>query len=147
MSDRAAALISGRWSGKVDLSRKVGSAGAYEIDTDLVYFGTRFRVSVLSGFATDGASVPKLMRWWVDPYSGRYVAAAIIHDGLYAAQVTTRLDADGVFLEAMRDCGVRWSQAWLMYLAVRLLGGRSWTSKTADGITAARLRVSVWRRA
>lgn len=142
----AASKSDDRWSGRVALSRRVGSDGAYALDSDLGFRGTRFRVRVLPGFATDGVSIPRALRWWADPYSGRHVAAAVIHDGLYATQFTTRAEADQLFLEALRACGVRRSQARLMWLAVRIFGGRAWGSKTLQTKKAARECVLVNRR-
>jgi hypothetical protein len=90
--------------------------------------GRRLIVSVPHGFVTDFASVPRFF-WRVLPPTGEYGKAAVVHDWLYRTHLTSREEADRVFLEAMRDLGVAEWKARTMYRAVRLFGGKAW----ADG--------------
>lgn len=88
--------------------------------------GRRGRIlGVPRGFVTDFASVPRLL-WTLLPPWGRYTAAAVVHDWLYFAQVTTRAEADWVFLELMRRGGVAWCVRWAMYSGVRAGGWVAW---------------------
>ena len=121
-----------RWVGVVDLQRDPDGSGRYSLGRNLTYIGRTHEIRVFCGFWTDGASVPRFMWWWTDPYSGPWVAPAIIHDGLYAAQVTSRKKADSVLYEAMLDCGVRRTQAALIWAAVRLFGGLAWRRNSGN---------------
>jgi len=72
--------------------------------------------------STDFASVPRVFVWFLPRY-GRYTKAAILHDYLWSVAVPagriSRLDADGVFLQAMRELGVPFLRRWIMWAAVR----------------------------
>ena len=114
------------WIGFIDLHRKPEASGGYFLGRDLTFNGAKHSIRVGAGFYTDGVTIPRPLRWWADPYSGGYLAAAIIHDGLYAAQRLPRRDADAIFLEAMLSCDVRPSKAWTMWAGVRLFGGCAW---------------------
>lgn len=85
-------------------------------------------ITVPAGFVTDLASIPRLLHPLI-PVNGRHRAAAIVHDYLYASQTTSRAEADAIFLEAMASCGVRWSQRWAMYAAVRIGGWLAWNDR------------------
>lgn len=91
---------------------------------------------VLSGYRSDLASVPKFIWWW---QWGKWNLAAIAHDYIYEHGYIlqsigdelikvrfNRKSADVLFLEVMLSIGVRPRTARLMYLAVRLFGGRYW---------------------
>ena len=72
---------------------------------------------------TDFASVPRVFVWFIPRY-GRYTKAAILHDYLCSVAVPegriTRIDADGIFRQAMRELGVPFLRRWIMWAAVRL---------------------------
>jgi hypothetical protein len=70
---------------------------------------------------TDFASVPRIFVWFIPRY-GRYTPAAILHDHLCRTQVPdsiSRLEADGIFRQAMRELGVPFLRRWIMWAAVR----------------------------
>jgi hypothetical protein len=77
------------------------------------------------GLRFDGASIPRVFWWWYDP-SGAAFPAAIIHDYHYTYQPISRRSADGAFYKNLLAIGVRPAAAWLMWLGVRLFGGRAW---------------------
>jgi hypothetical protein len=56
--------------------------------------------------------------------SSRYTKAAILHDYLCRVAVPegriSRIDADGIFRQAMRELGVPFLRRWIMWAAVRL---------------------------
>jgi len=89
----------------------------------LVYHASavEFEVPVHSG--TDFASVPRVFVWFIPRY-GRYTKAAILHDYLCRVEVParriSRIDADGIFRQAMRELGVPFLRRWIMWAAVRL---------------------------
>lgn len=82
-------------------------------------------IVVPAGFETDLASIPQVFQNLI-PINGRHRAPAILHDYLYSIKDRTRKACDDLFLEAMKSVGVRWSQRWVMYLAVRVGGWVGW---------------------
>ena len=72
---------------------------------------------------TDFASVPRVFVWFIPRY-GRYTKAAILHDYLCSVCVpagrVSRIEADGIFRQAMRELGVPFLRRWIMWAAVRL---------------------------
>jgi hypothetical protein len=61
---------------------------------------------------------------WFIPRYGRYTKAAILHDYLCSkavpAHTISRIEADGIFRQAMRELGVPFLRRWIMWAAVRL---------------------------
>ena len=90
-----------------------------------VTLGVGRMITVPAGFETDFASVPRLF-WRLIPPWGRYSAAAVVHDYLYATASVTRYEADRIFLDLMKRLGVPLWKRRLMYRAVRLGGWASW---------------------
>src|SRR5262252_3010178 len=72
---------------------------------------------------TDFASVPRVFVWFIPRY-GRYTKSAILHDYLCSVAVPagriSRIDADGIFRQSMRELGVPFLRRWIMWAAVRL---------------------------
>ncbi|HKJ12466.1 MAG TPA: DUF1353 domain-containing protein [Ornithinimicrobium sp.] len=73
-------------------------------------------------FATDLASVPRLLTWLV-PRSGVFLPAAVLHDALtepgqHLGPEVDRVEADRLFREAMIGLGTGTVRAWLMWSAV-----------------------------
>ncbi len=91
----------------------------------LVYNSPGETIVIPAGFITDLASIPQLFRSIV-PVNGRHRAPAILHDYLFVIQDRERAECDWLFLEAMEDAGVRWTQRHLIYRAVRLGGWLPW---------------------
>jgi hypothetical protein len=91
-------------------------------------------VTVLAGFQTDLASIPRFL-WSIYPPFGKYTNAALVHDWLYTFQPCTRAQADAVLLEAMEVCGVSWFTRKVIYYNVRMFGGSYWNrDHTADQV-------------
>jgi len=71
---------------------------------------------------TDFASVPRVFVWFIPRY-GRYTKSAILHDYLCSIAVPagriSRIDADGIFRQSMRELGVPFLRRWIMWAAVR----------------------------
>lgn len=114
--------------------------------------GSGEMVIVPKGFATDLASIPWFMAWFI-PLSGRHNLAAVLHDYLYqqlkisqtkhariiihdshgqeiAEWVYTQKNADNEFLLALLTSGVRQSRAKWIYYAVRFFGHFALQRKT-----------------
>lgn len=92
------------------------------------YFG------VPRGFATDGASIPRLL-WRVcgHPMEAPAVAAAVLHDHDYSAGTVPRAEADRRFRENLALCGVGRVRRWVFWLAVRLFGGGHYARAGREG--------------
>ena len=106
--------------------------GLWYLVNDLIYQTKAGEViTVPSGFDTDLASIPQIFHSII-PVNGRHRSPAIIHDYLYVIQDRTRSEADAIFLEAMESVGVRWTQRYTMYWAVRIGGGLPWNKRTKD---------------
>jgi uncharacterized protein DUF1353 len=87
----------------------------------LTYHGNTDDFVVPEHEQTDFASVPRVFVWFLPRY-GRYTKAAILHDHLWRVAVPNglnRLDADGIFRQAMRELGVPFLRRWIMWAAVR----------------------------
>ena len=105
----------------------------WRVETECVYFtdvpGVARKLVIPRGYETDLASVPRVPGiYW--RYGNTAVLPAIVHDYLYEHDPFKwgRKVADQIFLEAMRaeqDPGAATSR-WVMYLAVRVGGVRSW---------------------
>ena len=85
------------------------------------YQGAKELFQVPVGQTTDFASVPRIFVWFLPRY-GRYTKAAILHDYLWEEKVPegmSRIDADGLFRQAMRELNVPFLRRWIMWAAVR----------------------------
>lgn len=76
------------------------------------------------GAETDGASVPKAFWFTHPPFTGKYRAAAVIHDYYCRTQTRSWQDTHNVFYEAMRTAGVDDRTAKVMWGAVYNFGPR-----------------------
>jgi hypothetical protein len=99
------------WLLNVDKNYEVGKSGII--------------VAIPAGFVTDYASIPRPL-WTIASPQSDYSEAAIIHDYLYWTQSCTRLQADNIFLIAMKEDGVGRFKRWAVYRAVRGAGQGSW---------------------
>lgn len=97
------------------------------LDDFLYYSDLLGTISVVKGFITDFASVPRPL-WNVYPPWGKYGCAAIVHDWLYWTQTTTREIADAVLGEAMICSGCDKVTEADIYAAVALFGEFAWDS-------------------
>lgn len=86
---------------------------------------------VPAGFVTDLASIPRIL-YALIPVNGRHRAAAILHDWLYETQPLPRAECDRLFLDAMADSGVRWTQRQAMYAGVRIGGWVPWSRRESS---------------
>jgi hypothetical protein len=88
-------------------------------------------IEVPAGFHTDGASIPRVFWNILSPF-GDYFPAALVHDFMYSKAskwLTTREQADLIFLDAMYDVGVGWLTRHTIHRAVRLAGWASYKQK------------------
>jgi hypothetical protein len=96
----------------------------WEVMEDYFYQTSRGVIVVPKGFKTDYASVPRIFRNIINSY-GKHGRGAVVHDWLYSNQCKidiTREEADKIFLEIMKECGVGSIKRNLMYRMVRMFG-------------------------
>ena len=96
----------------------------WEVMEDYYYKTSRGVIRVPKGFRTDYASVPRILRNIINSY-GKHGRAAVVHDWLYSNQCKidiTREEADKIFSEIMKECGVGSIKRNLMYRMVRIFG-------------------------
>jgi hypothetical protein len=99
----------------------------FELSQPLVFHGrTGFEIIVPAGFVTDFASVPRVL-WSILPPYGPWTRGAILHDYLWRLLycgaphplAPDSRTAAKIFLEAMRESGVKPVTAWTLYAATR----------------------------
>lgn len=95
---------------------------SWETLRPLTYHGSVDDFVVPEHEGTDFASVPRIFSWLLPRY-GRYTKAAVLHDYLWRVAVprrqVSRLQADGIFRQAMRELEVPFVRRWIMWAAVR----------------------------
>ena len=123
------------WAGEVDLHRLLRDGDpaheVFRLGRPIGYWDRRVGPVVvpadLASFVTDLTSVPRLLTWLV-PTTGQHLPAALVHDALvaggdgpasYLARVpVSRVAADRIFRDALRDLGVPRLRRWLMWSGV-----------------------------
>ena len=89
--------------------------------------GRKFLVP--EGFVTDGPSIPRAF-YVTTPPVGDYDKAAVLHDFLYSVNSpVSKSEADSLFREAMKSCGVGLYTRTKMYLAVKVFGRCAYKGK------------------
>jgi hypothetical protein len=94
----------------------------WELISPVRYQGKYQQFLIQSGYVTDFATIPRILRWLINTY-GPYTKAAILHDWLLTdlipARSVTSYDADHMFKRVMREEGVSFPLRWLMWAGVR----------------------------
>lgn len=91
-------------------------------------------VTVPAGFVSDFASVPRLVRWYVDDDDPAILPGSIVHDyvygrrGMLEGRKISRAEADALLRDAMLTAGAGKTLAAVVHAAVRLGGGAHWDS-------------------
>lgn len=104
----------------------------WELLKNIVYYDseTDTHIEVPKHTVSDLASIPKIFRSFVQRSDHRTWAPAYVHDMMYvkkgkvSGKKFSRRECDRMFYEALRCNGVGWIKAQMMYLAVRVGGGR-----------------------
>lgn len=87
------------------------------------YFSKEYKrtISVMKGFTSDGASVPRVF-WSIFPPFGRYLEAAVLHDWMLSNMEEFEYSLEmcnKIFKEALKDCGIPKWKVYTMYWAVK----------------------------
>lgn len=104
----------------------------FRLDCDLdaawveVNTGDEYRFRFIRGLVWDGASVPKIFRWYlpnVDRENLVYTLAGLAHDACYGSACVPREVADDIFRGTMRDAGIPRRKASFAEWLVGLFAG------------------------
>ena len=110
----------------------------WECKLSPVYRLPALNITVLPGFTSDGASIPRILWPLVGPrFAPETFAAAFAHDALYGAHLTRRAYADYQFYFLLRELDVRRIKAESYWAAVRTCGWFAWR-KSKEEIESAR---------
>lgn len=94
----------------------------WRLEEEVRYIGDRDEFIVPKGYVTDFATVPRIAVWLI-PRFGSFTKAAILHDFLLTHCVpsgrVSSVDADGLFLRALRELRVPSYRRMLMWTGVR----------------------------
>lgn len=130
---------------------KLDSPHVHPLSNELYQLDHAFRVqisgygvTVLEGFVTDGASIPRVL-WRIvgHPFQGRVLAPALVHDALYQSESLPRAQADAIFRDLLLANGVNKVKAWAMYWGVRMGGGFVWQDHDLASIEEARRYIKI----
>ncbi len=128
------------------LPQCIDKARAVRLLENAVYFLPGFgKLTIRAGFEFDGASIPAA--FWATkghPLDHDHIRSSLLHDALYAAQITDRATADRLFLDFMHHADlVGWYTRTTIYQAVNWCGGPAWKNKTPESIAAARKLITL----
>ena len=77
-----------------------------------------------AGFATDGASIPRLLwRLLGHPFQSDYIEVFVRHDYRYQTGSLSRKEADKEMLDGLKRAGMGWLKRYTIYWGVRIGGG------------------------
>lgn len=114
----------GRFSGEI-VAKFLSDGRNMRIERPFGYTDPRGqRWDVPAGSTTDGASVPQFFWAIFPPFTGKYRAAAVVHDHYCQSKARSWRDTHEAFYSAMRASGVGETAAKAMYGAVYNFGPR-----------------------
>lgn len=91
--------------------------------------GVVYRIKIFPGFIFDGASIPRaLWRLCGHPFTSPRIAAALIHDWLYASHFCDRELADKIYRDIQKMLGIGVIARNTEYFVLRLFGRAAWNS-------------------
>jgi hypothetical protein len=115
----------------------------YIVEQPLVYqsYEQHTTFVVPRGVKTDLASIPAIIKFWMDDDGGFIRDAAVLHDFLYSNKSDhsypeiDRKKADNILIEAMTDLGASWIKIQSVYWALRIAGGAAYKKDNEDPCT------------
>jgi hypothetical protein len=91
--------------------------------------GNVYAFWIKAGFEFDGASIPRfLWRLCGHPLEAPRIAAALVHDWLYRAQLTNRETADDIFNALCKEVGMSAWRTGPEWAALRAFGWAAWNN-------------------
>ncbi len=111
----------------------------YKLENDVTYSWGNEKITINKGYEFDGASVPRVLHWFIGPMDPRVVASSLIHDAIYSnpdlkgigsyyvdekpsEKVFTKPEADKLFKLVNRANNMDRVRTTLAYWAVKLFG-------------------------
>lgn len=111
----------------------------YKLDNEVKFTWGDEQITILRGYIFDGASVPRILHWFIGPMDPRVVASALIHDAIYTNpdlvgvgvymkggvqvdRIFTKKEADLFFKAANKANNMDAVRTTLAYWAVRMFG-------------------------
>ena len=130
---------------KIPVITKVPSGAWAMLAKDFTVRVWRLEITVYRGFWFDGASIPGLLQGLVgSPWDPLTLAAALVHDWIYASHALWKWLADLIFYALMRRYGVPRRKAIAFWWAVSRFGADAWYGH--DGVDNAFARAKgSWR--
>lgn len=104
-------------------------SGYFITQKPLIYIDNKLIIKIPKGFKFNGATVPKWLNLLIPKFGYKYDRSVCLHDYLYFGKKLSRKDSDKIFYKAMRAEKVNRNLAFIIYLAVRVFGRKSWCEK------------------
>ncbi|WKW24042.1 DUF1353 domain-containing protein [Campylobacter fetus] len=101
-------------------------SGYFITQKELKYIDNRLIIKIPKGFKFNGATVPKWLNLLIPKFGYKYDRSVCLHDYLYFSKQLSKKESDKMFYEAMRAEKVNRNLAFIIYLAVRVFGRKSW---------------------
>lgn len=100
----------------------------YRLTHDLVFMSSEYGLlTAPHGAITNFASIPRVLKVFIDNDGGHIRDAAALHDYLYGVNsqwvdTLTRKDCDLILIDAMESLGAGWLKRKIVYRSVRMFG-------------------------
>ena len=96
------------------------------------------------GLNSDGLSIPKYLRFIIDPFDNKKLLWAILHDYFYRTQFIDKRIADIIFYVGLQQDNSNFI-SYIMYKGVDIWGGKAWreNSKKLEKFPEAKHRLRV----
>ncbi|OCR99017.1 hypothetical protein A9K75_08870 [Campylobacter fetus subsp. testudinum] len=108
-------------------------SGYFITQKQLLYTDNKLIIKIPKGFKFNGATVPKWLNILIPKFGYKYDRSVCLHDYLYFSKKLSRKESDRIFYEAMRAEKVNRNLAFVIYLAVRVFGRKSWQKAEKGG--------------
>jgi len=96
------------------------------------------QTTIAAGLKTDGGSIPRIVWPMIGhPFQIPGLAAFVLHDAEYMAELYTRRECDWRLLCGLKLLGIWWWKRNAIYLAVRLGGCVVWSAHHIADVSAA----------
>lgn len=124
-----------------------------DVCLSFVYDRLTWEVNIRAGYIFDGASIPQFAWSLVgSPWDAKILAAALVHDALYAAHpvdrarpnyIISRDVADDVLYTLCKYLGMGYIKRNIIYIAVDTAGGEAWRKTEPYTVLDARAYIAV----
>ncbi len=112
-----------RWDNHLSMFEVVEPIGVTWVGED---GKVKAEFTVKRGFMTNLASIPQALTVFI-PKVAHHLRPSVVHDWTYEDKTAlTRLEADDLFADGMKEDGVSWFRRRAMYQSVRAFGEALW---------------------